>query len=103
MARWSNQDSAGNGMFLLGALAGALVGAGVALLMAPKSGQQVRQDLNQGFNTVKDAAAKRYREVADKATALYEQKTAGDRFNGGTTAPISEPFPPTSGTSGYQS
>jgi len=103
MARWSDQDSAGNGMFLLGALAGALVGAGVALLMAPKSGQQVRQDLNQGFNTVKDAAAKRYREVADKATALYEQKTAGDRFNGGTTAPNSESFPSTPGTGGYQS
>ena len=102
MARWSNEDSAGNGMFLLGALAGALVGAGVALLMAPKPGAQVRQDINQGFNTVKDAAARRYREVADKATTLYEQKTAGDRFNGGTTAPISESFP-TPGTGGYQS
>ncbi len=103
MARWSNEESAGNGMFLLGALAGALVGAGVALLMAPKPGAQVRQDINQGFNTVKDAASRRYREVADKATALYEQKTAGDRFNGGTTAPISESFPSTPGTGGYQS
>ena len=102
MARWSNEESAGNGMFLLGALAGALVGAGVALLMAPKSGQQVRQDLNQGFSTVKDAAARRYREVADKATALYEQKTAGDRFNGGTTAPMSESYPSTPGPGGYQ-
>ena len=101
MARY--QDSAGNSMFLLGALAGALVGAGVALLMAPKSGQQVRQDLSQGFNTAKDAAARRYREVADKATALYEQKTAGDRFNGGTTAPITDSFSSTPGTSGYQS
>jgi gas vesicle protein len=90
-------------MFLLGALAGAMVGAGVALLMAPKSGQQVRQDLSQGFNTVKDTAARRYREVADKATAMYEQKTGGDRFNGGTTGPINEPFPSTPGTSGYQS
>ena len=103
MARWSNEDSAGNSMFLLGALAGAMVGAGVALLMAPKSGQQVRQDLSQGFNTVKDTAARRYREVADKATAIYEQKTGGDRFNGGSTAPINEPFPSTPGTSGYQS
>jgi len=103
MATWSDQESAGNGMFLLGALAGALVGAGVALLMAPKPGVQVRQDINEGFNTVKDVAARRYREVADKATALYEQKTAGDRFNGGTTAPVSEPFSSTPGTSGYQS
>ena len=103
MARWSNQESASNGMFLLGALAGALVGAGVALLMAPKSGAAVRRDLNEGISTVKDAAARRYREVADKATALYEQKTAGDRFNGGTTAPVNETYPSTPGPSGYQS
>jgi gas vesicle protein len=110
MARWSNEDSAGNSTFLLGALAGALVGAGVALLMAPKSGRQVRQDLSQGFNTVKDTAARRYREVADKATQMadkatqmYEQKTGGDRYNGGTTGPINETFPSTPGTSGYQS
>jgi gas vesicle protein len=90
-------------MFLLGALAGALVGAGVALLMAPKSGAQVRQDLNQGFSSVKDAATRRYREVADKATAMYEQKTAGDRYNGGASAPISDSFSSTPGTSGYQS
>ena len=102
MARWSNEESAGNGMFLLGALAGALVGAGVALLMAPKPGVQVRRDINQGLNTVKDAAARRYREVADKATALYEQKTSADRFNTGTTAPLGESFSSTPGTSGYQ-
>jgi gas vesicle protein len=90
-------------MFLLGALAGAMVGAGVALLMAPKSGAQVRQDLNQQLSTVKDAAARRYREVADKATAMYEQKTAGDRYNGGTTAPITDSFSSTPGTGGYQS
>jgi gas vesicle protein len=88
-------------MFLLGALAGALVGAGVALLMAPKPGAQVRQDLNQGFNSVKDAAARRYREVADKATTLYEQKTA-DR-NGPASAPIGDSFSSTPGASGYQS
>jgi len=103
MARWSDQDSAGNGMFLLGALAGALVGAGVALLMAPKPGAQVRQDLNQGFTSVKDAAARRYREVADKATTLYEQKTAGDRLNGPASAPNGDSFSSTPGASGYQS
>jgi gas vesicle protein len=106
MARWNEQDSS-NSMFLLGALAGALVGAGVALLMAPKTGAQVRRELNSGFNTVKDAAARRYRDVADKATQMYEEKvarptTATDRFNGGTTA-SSDSFTATPGTSGYQS
>ena len=37
------QESTGSGMFLLGALAGALVGAGVALLMAPKTGAEIRR------------------------------------------------------------
>ena len=72
MARY-DQDSAGSGMFLLGALAGALVGAGVALLMAPKSGAEVRQDLSSGYNTMRDAAARRYRDLADRASAKIEQ------------------------------
>jgi len=106
MARWNDQDSAGSGLFLLGALAGALVGAGVALLMAPKSGIETRRGISSGLNTVKDAAARRYRDVADKATQMYEEKvsrstTASDRYNGGTTP--NDSFTATPGTSGYQS
>ena len=74
MARY-DQDSSGSGMFLLGALAGALVGAGVALLMAPKSGAETRQNLNSGYNSMRDAAARRYREIADRTTAKVEQYT----------------------------
>ena len=68
MTRW-NEDSTGNGTFLLGALAGALVGAGVALLMAPKAGADVRRDLSDGYSSVRDAAARRYRDLADRASA----------------------------------
>ena len=74
MSRWNEQESAGNSTFLLGALAGALVGAGVALLMAPKAGAQVREDLSTGYNSVRDAAARRYRDLADRAAATFEQK-----------------------------
>ena len=75
MTRWNDQESAGSGMFLLGALAGALVGAGVALLMAPKTGAETRQDLNSGYNSMRDAAARRYRDIAERATAKVEQYT----------------------------
>jgi gas vesicle protein len=104
MARY-NDESAGSGLFLLGALAGALVGAGIALLMAPKTGQQVRNELSSGFNTARDAAARRYRDLADKASQKlgYEGKTAGDRYNGGTGAPAGESYTTNPGTSGYQS
>jgi gas vesicle protein len=104
MTRWSDQESAGSGVFLLGALAGAFVGAGVALLLAPKTGAQVRNDLSSGFNTARDAASRRYRELADKATQKLgsEAKTAtGDRYNGGTTASVSDSFTTNPGTSGY--
>ena len=73
MTRWNDQDSTGSGTFLLGALAGALVGAGVALLMAPKSGAQTRQDLSSGYNSMRDAASRRYRDLADRAGAKLEQ------------------------------
>ena len=76
MARWNDQDSAGSGMFVLGALAGALVGAGVALLMAPKTGAQTRQELSEGYSSVRDAASRRYRDLADKANAKIDQATA---------------------------
>jgi gas vesicle protein len=106
MARWNDQDSAGSGLFLLGALAGALVGAGVALLMAPKSGAEVRRGISSGLNTARDAASRRYRDLADKASQKlgYEDRTAstaGDRYNGGTAS--TDPFAATPGSSGYQS
>ena len=63
----NENESSGSGMFLLGAVAGALVGAGVALLMAPKPGAEMRQDLNAGLDSLRDAAARRYREMADRA------------------------------------
>jgi len=102
MTRWNDQHSAGSGMFLLGALAGALVGAGVALLMAPKSGVEIRQDLNSGYNTAKDAAARRYRDLAERASAKIEQ--ASDRFGNAATSSPSIPSTdyPAPGTS-YQS
>ncbi len=107
MARWNDQDSS-NSMFVLGALAGALVGAGVALLMAPKTGAQVRRELNSGLSTVKDAATRRYRDIADKAGQRlgHDDRTStltGDRYNGGNTASMGDSFTATPGSSGYQS
>ena len=92
MARY-DQDSSGNSMFLLGALAGALVGAGVALLMAPKSGAETRQDLNSGYNSMRDAAARRYRDIADRATAKVEQYTGRSTSSMGETTASTTGFP----------
>ena len=107
MTRWSDQESDGSGMFLLGALAGALVGAGVALLMAPKSGAQVRQELNSGLNTMRDAATRRYRDLADRAGQRLGRQgppVTGEPFSGGTTPSTGASFGTTTpGASGFQS
>jgi len=76
MTRWNDQEAAGNGTFLLGALAGALVGAGIALLMAPKTGAQMREELSSGYNSARDAAARRYRDLADKAATKIDQASS---------------------------
>lgn len=101
MTRWNDQEAAGNGTFMLGALAGALVGAGIALLMAPKSGAQVREDLSSGYGSVRDAAARRYRDLADRATQkLGELEQKVDQYSGGTSSSTGTTGDTTS-TSGY--
>jgi gas vesicle protein len=70
--RMNENDGTGSGTFLLGVVAGALVGAGVALLMAPKPGTEVRKDINEGWHSLRDAAARRYREMADRAGVQLE-------------------------------
>ena len=108
MTRWNDQDAASSGTFLLGALAGALVGAGVALLMAPKTGAQVRRELNSGLNTMRDAAARRYRDLAERAGATLggDERTtspAGGFTPPGAAGSLGESLSSTPGTSGYQS
>jgi len=101
MTRWNDQESVGGGTFLLGALAGALVGAGVALLMAPKSGAQTREDLTAGYSSVREAAARRYRDLADRANAkLGELEQKVDQYAGRASSTTGN-MDDTTSTSGY--
>src|SRR5690625_506984 len=59
--------------FIIGTLIGGIVGAGVALFLAPKSGKELRGDLNQGAMQVKDRAYE-WKDVAqDKGDDLKEK------------------------------
>lgn len=46
--------------FVIGALLGGIIGACAALLLAPKSGRELRGDLNEGYHTV----AKKTQDIA---------------------------------------
>lgn len=54
-------------------LVGLAVGAGVALLFAPRSGAATRQDITRRANRVKRAAEKAATDVSDSVVNTYEE------------------------------
>ena len=64
MYQGQQDDNAG---FAVGLITGAIVGAGLALLLAPKSGAALRDDLGESWTTLRDAVGRRYRDLAERA------------------------------------
>ena len=54
-------------------LAGAAVGAGIALLYAPQSGEQTRKELRKKAEQAKEKMAEAGEELAEKGRTLYEK------------------------------
>jgi gas vesicle protein len=72
MNQYETGNSGGGGMsFLFGAVVGALAGAGVALLLAPKSGAELRNDLSESMGTLKETASRKVRDVKDRASSSW--------------------------------
>lgn len=63
---YQRERDAGAG-FTMGLMAGAVVGAGVALLFAPKAGAELRENLGESMGTLRDAVARHVRDLADRA------------------------------------
>ncbi len=59
--------------FVLGMLTGAFVGAGVALLLAPKTGQEMRQQLGDQYRGLADRVGEQAQGIRDTANTLREQ------------------------------
>jgi gas vesicle protein len=53
-------------------LAGAAIGASIALLYAPKSGKETRRYLSKKARQGRDAVAEASRDLAEKGRDLYE-------------------------------
>ena len=56
-----------NAGFAAGVITGAVVGAGIALLLAPKSGAALREELGESWFSLREAVGRRYRELAERA------------------------------------
>ena len=58
--------------FMIGALIGGMLGGAVALLLAPKSGKELRNDINGGAKYISDKTEKFRQTAIDKGTELAE-------------------------------
>ena len=67
-----NEGYAGGAGFALGVVAGVVVGAGVALLFAPKPGRDLRHDLGESMGNLGRKVADKYRDIANRAESEME-------------------------------
>jgi gas vesicle protein len=82
----SYDDSSGRsgGGFLVGFIAGSMIGAGLALLFAPKAGDQTRREVAEQAQRVREkareglgTASDRVAQFAERGKAMYQ--TAADK------------------------
>jgi gas vesicle protein len=63
--------------FIIGAVVGGLLGAMAALLLAPKSGRELRQDITEQYSTVSDKTQQIASTVSEKT--LQIANTVGEK------------------------
>ena len=70
--------------FISGLLLGAIIGAGVALLTAPRPGRKTRKRLRRAAGDVRDTAADRIDQLADEVKGKVDEvvKSARGRLHG---------------------
>lgn len=65
-----DDDNSGAGSFLLGALVGGVIGAAAALFLAPKTGQEMRDDFSEQAVQLKNKGIELSAVAKDKATEI---------------------------------
>lgn len=88
--------------FVLGMMTGAFIGAGVALLFAPKSGSEMRQQLGQQYRGLAERVGETTQHLRESAQHLRQQgrervqQLSGqlsDRVSSSPQTPATERFP----------
>jgi gas vesicle protein len=63
----------GSGAFLMGLLAGTVLGAGLGMLFAPRTGLELRSQLSDQAGKLRNTASDAYQQVSDKVTQFAER------------------------------
>ena len=93
----------GGGSFLMGLLAGTVLGAGLGMLFAPKAGAETRKQLSEQATRLRSTAGDTYQQATDKINQASEKvsqivdrgREAYERARGGTASAVA------TGTTGY--
>jgi len=113
----------GGGSFLMGLLAGTVLGAGLGMLFAPKAGAETRRQLSEQANRLRSTANETYSQASDKINQTYNQASeklsqasekvsqmvdrGREAYERAKTNPsntgVSSPSPLGTGTTGYPS
>jgi gas vesicle protein len=67
------REGGGGGSFVMGLLTGTVLGAGLGMLFAPKSGPELRRDLSDQANTMANQASEGYRRASESASQWAEK------------------------------
>jgi gas vesicle protein len=98
----------GGGSFLMGLLAGTVLGAGLGMLFAPKAGAETRRQLSEQANRLRTTANDTYAQASEKLTQASEKvsqivdrgREAYDRART-SSGPSSVPSQTATGTTGF--
>jgi gas vesicle protein len=97
--RFERED--GGGSFLMGLLAGTVLGAGLGMLFAPKPGSELRNQLGEQAGRLRSTATDTYQQASEKVSQIVDRgREAYDRARGtkGTTGTTEDSY--SSGTTG---
>jgi gas vesicle protein len=95
--RFERED--GGGSFLMGLLAGTVLGAGLGMLFAPKAGNELRNQLTDQAGKLRATANDTYQQATDKVGQIVDRgKDAYDRAR--TNVSNISDAPSTSGPTG---
>jgi gas vesicle protein len=70
--RFENEGG-GGGSFVMGLLTGTVLGAGLGMLFAPKSGSELRNQLSEQAGNIANTASEGYRRAQESATEWAEK------------------------------
>ena len=102
-----DDEGSGGGGFVMGLIAGAVLGAGLGMLLAPRAGSELRGQLGDQASRLRERASEGYAAASTKVADMYNRNTnassAGSTgsmgsMHAGPSTPSQSNF---AGTSGY--